>query len=418
MKKLYYIFIVSVSLLFFSCGVQSVATQQSYDDLYVTSENQLVNNSSLAEQQGLTKSNAQDLDTIDLLSSPQYAKSYKDTTDGYFYLDDDTYDTRMRLLYGGYYPEYNFYYYDYDPWMWDTYWYRPYSRVTIYYGYGYPYWSGYYWSYWNGYRDGYWDGYWDGTWGIYRDPWYYSWSPWYYPNSWYYGSYYYYRNNNEYDTRGRTFGHRVSSSVTASSTPRTRNSYNGTLKRDRLDNTARVTNSNARSQTRAYQTRNTQASVSRSRLMQQSDARSRYSDGNSYQVGRNLDANYRRDANNIHGRTRNGNSYLNQRRVNYSSGRNTSSRVIGRTYRASSVTKRNYSHYNTGNEYRTYTRPSYNRSNSYSHSNYSRPRTSSYNYRSSSYSRGTSFSSGRSSSFSTGSHSSRSSGSNSSGRRR
>ncbi len=428
MKKLYYIVLVAISMTLFSCGVQSIATQQGYDDLYITSEQDVSARNARQNGQALTKGNAQDLDTIDLVNPSPDLASFKDTAEGYFYLDDESYDARMRLLYGGYYPDYNFYYYDLDPWYWDPYWYSPY-RVSIYYGYPYGFYGSYARGYINGYWNGYWDGYylarywdanWYGSWGyVYWDPWYYSRRygiNYYYTPSYYYGTYY--TAYNDYNGRERTYGHRVSSSVTSSSTPRPRDRYDATVKRDREVNATRMTSTNTRSQTRSYLPRSTQTGTRQASYRTRSD----YRGGNTQVRRTNTNGNRSRGNTNSHTRTRRDNSYFKDRDGNYTPRRDMSYRTLGRTYRSPYTVRGTETHARSANEYRSYTRPDYNRSNSYSRPSYNRSRSSTSNFRSGSYSRGSSYSSGRSSGFSTGSRSSSSSSSSSSshssGRRR
>lgn len=92
---------------------------------------------------------------------------------------DYSYAERINRFYGPY-MGYNYYApcytgYYYDPWYWDSYWYRP----SLYFGFswgwggmywGYPYYYPYYSyypynSYWYGYNNGYWNGYYDGYYG-------------------------------------------------------------------------------------------------------------------------------------------------------------------------------------------------------------------------------------------------------------
>jgi hypothetical protein len=162
------------------------------------------------------------LNSTETMTTPEGTSITNNYYEGYG--NDDYYDysyaDRINRFYGPY-MGYNYYApcytgYYYDPWYWDSYWYRP----SLYFGmswgwgsmyWGYPYYYSYYPynDYWYGYNQGYWNGYYDGYYGYnYYD---------------YYGSNYY--------------GHR--SGRSGSNSP-TANTYRESYQNEQLSNQAKI----------------------------------------------------------------------------------------------------------------------------------------------------------------------------------
>ncbi len=226
MKRSIYIFFAAI-LAMSSCGLEKavVSQQDMYDDVYYTStpkqtQTNIVVNKNIGQKQidTLIPNGDNSYDYLNYQDTV-YAQNYKNDNsnkdyDDYFGGYDD-YDMRMRLLYGGFYPDY------WDAWD---------------YYYGGPYYAGRF-GYWNGYYDGYWDGYWDGSWGF--SPYYYGIGPAYYGYSYYWGygyypwyynrNYYYiyndYNQNTDYNNTNRTYGYRGGSVVSSSNSTMPRRRY-------------------------------------------------------------------------------------------------------------------------------------------------------------------------------------------------
>ena len=129
MKKI--IYILAFIILLGSCGVQkSLLTQQNYDDVYLTKTPSTTQTHVAAKQQNKVTQKQVSNIPIDTLYADEYNATNKDTVaiakssryedydlDGYgdyddYYGDLYDYDLRLRLLYDGFYPFY-------DDWFWD-----------------------------------------------------------------------------------------------------------------------------------------------------------------------------------------------------------------------------------------------------------------------------------------------------------
>ena len=245
--KTYLLFAALSFIILAGCSTSKNSTD--YDDVYSTTKKKSANTSSVNDKtqvaspdyyqegsENVTGNNPEDYETGDnvayneepYLSSTETLTTPEGTTviNNYYegYGSDDYYDysyaNRIDRFYGPY-VGYNYYApcytgYYYDPWYWDSYWYRP----SLYFGmswgwgsmyWGYPYYYSYYPynGYWYGYNQGYWNGYYDGYYGYgYND---------------YYGSYYY--------------GHRSERSGSNSpSSPSSRDSYQN----EQISNQAKI----------------------------------------------------------------------------------------------------------------------------------------------------------------------------------
>ncbi len=271
MKRKFYIFIAAIFAMS-SCGLQKavVSQQDIYDDVYLTSEpkqpqkNIIVQKNIQQTQVDTLITDGQNSYDYQNYQDTVYAQNYKnsrpnDDYDDYFGGYDD-YDMRMRLLYGGFYPDY------WDDW--DFY-------------YGSPYYAGRF-GYWNGYYDGYWDGYWDGSWGFppyyygigpayygYSLYWGYGYYPWYYNHNYYY-IYNDYNQNSDYNNNSnRTYGYRGGSVVSSS---------NSTMPRRRYASRTKSTST----QTNSYAVRNNRRYYNSSRSYTSTRPRTRYYNPSGY----------------------------------------------------------------------------------------------------------------------------------------
>ena len=172
-NKVFYLFLIAVTMVISSCGTTSYYSSASFDDgIYYRATRE--------SRAAMVASNKE------MHESAKKPQSYilEDEEGNYYLVDDETsYAERLRKFDS---PTYTFYV-DYG--VWTSPWYNPWWGSYRYPYFGYPYYSWY-----SGWYSPWYHGWYDPWYSGWYDPWYYGYGGygWYYNywNPWYYHGYY------------------------------------------------------------------------------------------------------------------------------------------------------------------------------------------------------------------------------------